>query len=107
MLLGSSELLNLNSIAPVRRSRLCVVEWSIAALFILTLLLSSGVFFKASKVADKRVQVQASKSEKSRSAAPGTLGAISSNAQLIKSDTLLPIKSLAKSVEGISCELIP
>jgi uncharacterized ion transporter superfamily protein YfcC len=104
---GCPDLFKLNSVSPVRRSRLSVIEWLIAVMFIITLLISSGVFFKVSNAADNRAQAHVSKPEKPESVAPGTIGAMNSNVKVAKADSKSPIKSLAKSMDGVSCELIP
>ncbi|MCI0505491.1 MAG: hypothetical protein L0Z73_05210 [Gammaproteobacteria bacterium] len=104
---GSSDLFKLNSVSSVRHSGLGAIEWLIAVMFIITLLISSGVFFKVSNAADNRIQAQVSKPEKTKSVALGTIGAMNSNMKKVKADSELLLKKLAKNMDGASCELIP
>ena len=103
------ELFKLKSLSPARSPRLRLIEWLIAAMFIVTLLFASGVFFQVSNAADKRVQIHAV----SNTIAPGTIGAMNHDAHnahktvVAMEQNSIPKARLAGSMDDTSCELTP
>jgi len=97
----SFDLFRSKSVLPVRRSRIRVIEWLIAAMFVITLLISSGVFLKVSNAADYRVQERGHRSQNVQAIMPGTLGTITTK----KNIPHLPVQSLSDDMDDNSCEL--
>lgn len=109
---GSSDLFKMNSLSPARRSGLRLIEWLIAVMFIVTLLIASGVFFQVSNAADNRVHTNSAGLAKSINIAPGTIGTMRSN--MDNTDTVVAKNELPSfkryvsgGVEDSSCELKP
>ena len=98
---GSPDLFKLNSPLPVRHSRLRLIEWLIAVMFIVTLLIGSGVFFQVSNAADNRLRVQSAKKLKSSAIAPGTIGMMS----VVKNESKQLKPGLVNAMDDTSCEL--
>jgi len=100
------ELFKLKSLSPARSPSLRLIEWLIAAMFIVTLLFASGVFFQVSNAADKRLKIHAT----SNTIAPGTIGAMKHKSYdsvvAIKQDSMAKVH-LAGSMDDTSCELAP
>jgi hypothetical protein len=86
-----------------------MIEWLIAVMFIVTLLIASGVFFQVSNAADNRLQARSSGLLKSDAVAPGTIGTMHSSADMVVAKLELPaIKPhLSGGMEDTSCELKP
>ena len=109
---GSSDLFKMNSLSSARRSGLRLIEWLIAVMFIVTLLIASGVFFQVSNAADNRVHTNSAGLAKSTYIAPGTIGTMqknSANTDMVVAKNELPaLKRYAPgSMEDTSCELKP
>ncbi|KPJ92773.1 MAG: hypothetical protein AMJ55_09285 [Gammaproteobacteria bacterium SG8_15] len=109
---GSSDLFKMNSLSSARRSGLRLIEWLIAVMFIVTLLIASGVFFQVSKAADNRVHANSAGLAKSTNIAPGTIGAMlnsTANTDMVVAKNELPtLKPYTPgSMEDNSCELKP
>ena len=106
---GSHELFKLNSMLPARRPRLRMIEWLIAVMFIITLLIASGVFFQVSNAADSRLKPHTVVLAKSRAIAPGTIGPLHSNADMVVAKLELPALKPHSSggMVDVSCELKP
>ena len=83
---------------PVRRSRTHLIERLIAAVFLITLLISSGVFLKASNAADGRVQAN---KHRYQSIAPGTLGTTGIKQSLQQ----FHAQQISDDMDNDSCEL--
>ena len=86
---------------PKRRSRIRVIEWLIAAVFLITLLISSGIFLKVSNAADNRAQGKEGYYQNVQTIVPGTLGIIA----MKNKKPHLPLQSLSEDVGDNSCEL--
>lgn len=109
---GSSDLFKMNSISPARRSGLRLIEWLIAAMFIVTLLIASGVFFQVSNAADNRVHANSAGMSKLTNIAPGTIGAMrnnTANTDMVVAKNELPTlkRYTPGSMDDTSCELKP
>jgi Na+(H+)/acetate symporter ActP len=109
---GSSDLFKMSSVSPARRSGLRLIEWLIAVMFIVTLLIASGVFFKVSNAADNRVQANSAGLAKSTSIAPGTIGTMQNNTDnpdiVVAKNELPTLKRYTPgSMDDTSCELKP
>ena len=106
---GSSDLFKMSSVSPARRSGLRLIEWLIAVMFIVTLLIASGVFFKVSNAADNRVQANSAGLAKSTSIAPGTIGTMQDNPDIVVAKNVLPTlkRYTPGSMDDTSCELKP
>lgn len=98
---NSCDFYTFSSKFPARRSRIRVFEWLIAAVFIITLLIGSGVFLKVSNAADNRVEKKDSIKQNTQSLVPGTLGAMTAKQKLQH----LPVQSFSEDVDDNSCEL--
>lgn len=86
---------------PARRSRTRVIEWLIAAVFAITLLISSGVFLKVSNAADNRVQKKEQHNKNVQTIVPGTLGTLTAKKKILQ----LPLQDLSEDMDNNSCEL--
>jgi hypothetical protein len=109
---GSSDLFKMNSLSPARRSGVRLIEWLIAVMFIVTLLIASGVFFQVSNAANNRVHANSAGMAKSINIAPGTIGTMRNN--MANTDTVVAKNELPTlkrympgSMEDTSCELKP
>ena len=94
----SFDLFRPKTVLPVRRSRTRIIERLIAAVFLITLLISSGVFLKASNAADSRVQEN---KHGHQSIAPGTLGTTGIKRQLQQ----FHVQQISDDMDNDSCEL--
>jgi len=86
---------------PARRPRIRVIEWLIAAVFLITLLISSGVFLKVSNAADNRAQGKERHDSNVQIIVPGTLGIIATK----NKNPHLSLRSLSEDMDDNSCEL--
>ena len=85
----------------IKRSRTRTIEWLIAVMFIVTLLIGSGVFLKVSNAADYRVNGKGLPQDNVQRISPGTLGTIVVNNKLQQ----LPARQLMEDETDSSCEL--
>jgi len=94
----SFDLYRPKTVLPVRRSRTRIIERLIATVFLITLLISSGVFLKASNAADSRVQTN---KHHYQSIAPGTLGTTGIKKKLDQ----FHVQQISDAMDDDSCEL--